>query len=185
MSLLSMNRGLVLGFVVAILLLVPVYAADNESFQGQATRIVAKIVPEFAIPSDAHITIEFGTVKETSAWARTYPFQGAVITLDPEKLENLSDAQLTGLLAHELSHLEVYERMNWITLAFYGLRYSFSDTFKRTVEREADLLAIQHGFGKELLAYREYRLATGSSDDVVFIQTYYMSPEEIRTTLAA
>jgi hypothetical protein len=175
-----MRRSFIFGFIVAILLIAPAYAAESESFQGQATRIVAKLVPEFAIPSDAHITLEFGPVKETSAWARNYPLQGAVITLDPEKLANLSDGQLTGLLAHELSHLEVYERMSWITLAFYGLRYSLSDSFKRTVEREADLLAIQHGFGKELLMYREHRLETGSMEDVAFIQTYYLSPDEIK-----
>lgn len=97
----------------------------------------------------------------------------------------MSDAQLTGLLAHELSHIEVYERMSWPMLALYGLRYSLSDSFKRMVEREADMLAIQHGFGDELLAYREHRLATGNAEDVVFIQAYYLSPDEIRTVVAA
>jgi hypothetical protein len=181
----KMGRGFVFGFIVAILLIAPVFAAENESFEGQATRIVSDIVRDFAIPSDTHITLEFGSVRETSTWARRYPFEGVVITLDPEKLANISDAQLTGLLAHELSHIEVYERMNWFMLGLYGLRYSFSDNFKRTVERDTDLLAIRHGYGEELLAYREYRLATGSMEDIVFIQAYYLSPDEIRIALIA
>jgi Zn-dependent protease with chaperone function len=180
-----MRGRLFFGFIVAIFLMASAFAAENESFQAQSTRIISEIVRDFAIPADAHITLEFGEVDEASAWARTYPFQGDIITLDPEKLVNISDAQLTGLLAHELSHIEVYERMNWFILAMYGLRYSLSDSFKRTVEREADMLAIQHGFGEELLAYREYRLTTGDAEDVAFIRAYYLTVEDIQRELAA
>jgi hypothetical protein len=75
--------------------------------------------------------------------------------------------------------IETYSHMHFISLAFYGMHYQFSSTFKREVERETDEKAIAHGFGLELKGFRLYRLQTASEKDKVLLETYYLSSDEI------
>jgi hypothetical protein len=40
----------------------------------------------------------------------------------------------------------------------YGLKYTFSDSFKKACEHQADSIAIEHGFHKEIIATKKFLL---------------------------
>ena len=170
--------GIFLGIMV--ILLIGAGAVRSGSLEERSISIVAEMRQNFSIPETEKITISLASVENGAAEARKYPFKGAVIKLDENELSNLSDDELAGLMAHELAHIRVYSGMNWASLVFYGLRYEFSDSFKREVERGTDILTIQHGFGKELASFREYRLRTANDADREMLRDYYLSPKEIR-----
>ena len=70
--------------------------------------------------------------------------------------------------------------MGWLKLAFFAIHYSISDNFRKEVERKTDIKTIEKGYGEELLAFREYRLKTGSEKDKKILINYYLSPQEIK-----
>jgi len=151
------------------------------NLEEKSSSIVVEMRQNFSMPETEKITIFLASVANGAAEARRYPIRGAVIKLDGIELSNISDDELAGLMAHELAHLETYWGMNWLQLAFYGLRYEFSGDFRREAERETDMIAIQRGFGRELASFREYRLRTARDADKKIIEEYYLSPEEIKT----
>ena len=69
-----------------------------------------------------------------------------VILINP-KTEKLDNKQLTGLLAHELSHFETPKRYR---LIFYWI----IPRVRKIIETETDQLAIRKGYGKELYEWR-------------------------------
>ncbi len=154
-----------------------VNANEIDDFSKQAGFIVEDLKGNFSL---SNVELKFADVRDGSAEAKRYPFRGYVIVLDYSELENASDFELRGMMAHELGHLETYSRMSWLGLAGYALHYEFSSKFRKEVERETDMIVIQHGFGEELLAFREYRLRTGSEKDKKILGDYYLSLEEIK-----
>jgi hypothetical protein len=58
-----------------------------------------------------------------------------------------------GILSHEFAHLTCYNNKTSLQLIIYGIGYYFN---RRKIERETDQIAIQHGFGKELLEYNRF-----------------------------
>jgi len=91
------------------------------------------------------------------------------------------------MLAHELGHIDTYSKMKFSEFALYSMIYILSDLsiigkdFQIKVERSTDIIAIEHGFGKELENYRIRRLNTGTERDKKYIAETYLSPEEIRS----
>lgn len=62
------------------------------------------------------------------------------------------NAQL-GVLGHELSHILDYKsKNNWQMLGF-GIKYVFR---KKAIEAETDCIAVERGFGEELIEYTRY-----------------------------
>ena len=96
-----------------------------------------------------------------------------------KQLQGINNVELKGLLAHEMSHLETYSKMNYIQLIFYALHYESSDDFEKQVERSTDMKAIEKGYGKELSDYREFRLKTANEKDRKVLEKYYLGVEEI------
>ena len=123
----------------------------------------------------------FKKVNDGSAEAKKYPLIRYEIIIDIDELKNISDFELRGLFSHELAHLESYSKLNWLQLGTFAIFYSISDGFKKKVERATDIRTIEKGFGKELLAFREYRLRTASENDKKILMTYYLSPDEIKS----
>jgi len=158
-----------------------VYAKENHSdLLEKSTNITDEIKYDFPSIQNKKITIDIKKINEGSAEAKKYPIKGYVIVIDPEKLQNVSYFELKGLFAHEFSHLEQYSKMSWLQLGFFAILYSVSDDFKKRVERKTDMTVIEKGFGRELLAFREYRLRTGSEQDKKALIDHYLSLEEIR-----
>lgn len=64
-------------------------------------------------------------------------------------IAKLQDEVIIGLMAHELSHV-VYD----VKLSFFEKIINIISSVNE--EREADLMAINHGFGLELLAFHKW-----------------------------
>jgi len=65
---------------------------------------------------------------------------------------------LIGWFAHELGHIVDYEIRSNMSMIGYGLKYKFSDKFKKACEHQADSIAIEHGFHEEIIATKTYLL---------------------------
>jgi hypothetical protein len=62
-----------------------------------------------------------------------------------------SDIALKGALAHELSHKVDYKKMNIFQVLIIKSRYKKDANFKKKIECNADKIAIERGFGEELI----------------------------------
>lgn len=173
---------LLLSFVLGIVCIVsPVYGMTDEAFLDRVQNLSDTIDDAYQIEGEVGFSLK--RIEIGSAETRRYPFGRFVLILDKSKLEHASEYELTGLLAHELGHLEAYSAMNWISFGFFTVRYVLSDQYVETIEKNTDRTAVAKGFGEELLAYRTYRLAHSSGEEHAFLETRYLSPEEIRTLL--
>jgi len=74
------------------------------------------------------------------------------IYYDPNQIKkyNFSEKALKGILAHELSHQIDYKTKSIFLRLFFKFKYINNIKFKKQIEREADKIAIQRGFGEEL-----------------------------------
>ena len=97
---------------------------------------------------------ELSFSKNYTGLALKLPFFRVIIL--HKRAINYSEKLLTGILAHELCHLETWEK--------FPLRYYFLNVlegifkkFRRKVERETDMCSIRKGYGEELYAYRKFR----------------------------
>lgn len=100
---------------------------------------------------------------------------------DNIKVEDLSEDVLVGWFAHELGHIVDYEPYSTFEMIKYGLKYVFSDEFKKKVEYAADYIAITYDFKKEILASKRYILENDLLDDAYKnkIKKYYLSIDDV------
>jgi len=85
-----------------------------------------------------------------------------------------------GGVAHELSHIEMFKKWGLLkTILFTSLQY-FSDNYRKRIERGADLLAIEKGYGKELHISRKNFLLKTTKEVKETIKKYYLSLNEIK-----
>lgn len=89
-----------------------------------------------------------------------YKIQLAETVRDAEDLiiAEVPEDVLKGWFAHELGHIVDYEIRSNMSMVGYGLRYKFSDKFKKACEHQADSIAIEHGFHEEIIATKRYLL---------------------------
>ncbi|MBP6866213.1 MAG: hypothetical protein KBC12_01565 [Candidatus Pacebacteria bacterium] len=67
-------------------------------------------------------------------------------------LDTLSTDAILGWYAHELGHVVDYERRGRFRTFWIGIQYLFSPKGRTKLEYRADRIAIEHGYGCELLA---------------------------------
>ncbi|MFT6998573.1 MAG: hypothetical protein ACJAQ4_002335 [Cryomorphaceae bacterium] len=91
---------------------------------------------------------------------KRYKVQLAKSVCDAEELliEEVPRVVLKGWFAHELGHIVDYEIRSNVSMIGYGLKYTFSDSFKKACEHQADSIAIEHGFHKEIIATKKFLL---------------------------
>jgi hypothetical protein len=88
------------------------------------------------------------------------------------------DAQL-GVLGHELGHIVQFNNCDKKQLLRSWLSYT-NFFVKREIERNADVLAIEHGLGKQLHVYSVFiRQIKGYLEKRKEIETNYLKPHEI------
>ena len=104
-----------------------------------------------------------------------------LIFQDDRKLYQLPHAVLVGWFAHELGHLKDYQSRSGFGLLRLGIAYSLLPAYKIGVERKADLLALQNGFGPYLERTKRFLLREGGINPAYLarLKKYYMSIEEI------
>jgi hypothetical protein len=98
-------------------------------------------------------------------------------------LKNLPFDARVGVIGHELGHVVQYSKMGRLELINSLLSY-MKPSFQRRIERAADLAAIVHGLGKQLLEHAVYiRSIPGYVQERESINKNYLKPKEIRQYL--
>ncbi len=99
------------------------------------------------------------------------------------KETNFSKSALMGVLAHELAHQVDYKQMNFVERLFLRIQYT-NYKFKRRIEIQTDLIAVQRGFGKELIQlYKEAEKRFNATRFRERIKPFHLTPSEIQTMI--
>jgi len=84
-----------------------------------------------------------------------------------------------GLFAHELGHIASYQRRSLFNRMLFIWNYYLSDAARREVEREADMIAIEVGYGKELVLTRSLAIRDYDEKRVRKMRDVYFWPDEL------
>ncbi len=96
-------------------------------------------------------------------------------------VENLPSEALVGWIGHELGHIMDYQTKTGLGLIRFGIGYLTSEKYLKKAEQTADLYAINHHLGSEILSTKNFIL---DNADIPLaykerIRRLYMSPEEV------
>jgi hypothetical protein len=96
-------------------------------------------------------------------------------------IDEIPDDVLIGWLGHELGHVMDYRSRSTIGMLVYGIKYLYSHSHIKEVERAADDYAVKHGMGNYILKTKEFILNNTSLSDSYKnrMRKFYLSPEEI------
>ncbi len=101
------------------------------------------------------------------------------INIDGINRYNWPEDAVRGLFAHELSHMVSYKRRSFIDRQWFVRFYPFSKSIQRSVEKEADEIAIERGYGRELVQLRKYQLKNSDKKRLENVKKVYLSPETL------
>ena len=93
---------------------------------------------------------------------------------------NLNSTQRIGIFSHEIGHIVDYESMSNFGIISFGIQYIFPNS-KRKIEHRVDEIAINHGFGKELIEFTKLAFYGENVPEKYKKKKfkYYYSPEEL------
>jgi hypothetical protein len=96
-------------------------------------------------------------------------------------VENLPTEALVGWLGHELGHIMDYETRSGFGLIRFGIGYLTSERYLKKAEQRADLYAINHHLGSQILSTKHFILDHAEIPLAYKerIRRLYMSPEEV------
>lgn len=96
-------------------------------------------------------------------------------------IDEIPNDVLVGWLGHELGHVMDYRNRSTIGMIIFGLKYLFSKSHIKEVERAADDYAVQHGMGDYILKTKDFILNNTSLSETYknHMRQFYLSPEEI------
>lgn len=91
-----------------------------------------------------------------------------------------SDVKI-GWLGHELGHVMDYSQRTNVGMLIFGIKYLFSSSHIKEVERAADTFAISHGMGDYILKTKNFILDNADLSEKYKerIRRLYISPEEV------
>lgn len=89
------------------------------------------------------------------------------------KKKKFSKTELKSVIAHELSHFAIWQKMGYFKYSFWGMSYWISSQYRKKVEFETDKLAIQKGYARGV-----YSIAKKSK--IKNRTKHYLSAEEIK-----
>lgn len=103
------------------------------------------------------------------------------------EFQDLPDEVIRGWIAHEAGHLVDYLNRPWLGMLSFGVNYAFNRPFLREAEKRADHIAVEHGFGREIVATKNYLLNNGALPKKYRrrLRKYYLSPDEIEGLILA
>lgn len=92
-----------------------------------------------------------------------------------------------GWFAHELGHIVDYLNRPVLGMISFGLGYALWSRYMRKAERVADTIAVNHGFGEEVRATKNYLLkhATLPAHYKRRLKKYYLSADELEGVILA
>ncbi len=123
---------------------------------------------------------ESGRKKFKSASADTYYFILFWRVRLGKKLSGLPKEFVKAILAHELSHIEIFQKRSFVKRIISSFKCRFSKSFREDEERNTDRLVVEKGYGKELYSFRKYNLSVADKKTKLKIKKYYLSPKEIK-----
>ncbi|WP_194851273.1 hypothetical protein [Nonlabens antarcticus] len=96
-------------------------------------------------------------------------------------IDEVPNDVLIGWLGHELGHVMDYRSRSTISMLIFGLKYLYSPSHIKEVERTADDYAVKHGMGNYILKTKDFILNNTSLSDSYkdHMRKFYLSPEEI------
>lgn len=88
---------------------------------------------------------------------------------------------LIGWFGHELGHIMDYRQRNSLDLLWFGIKYVFSDSYIKKVERAADYYAVSAGMEAYIIGMKRFILNRSDIEESYKqrIKKYYLSPDEI------
>lgn len=174
--------SLIFVLIIAILFLKSAGAngnhfTDEESFRNASVKAIEEIKDEAGMAGK--VTLVIKKLRRGSAESKRLPFKGDIIAVDYEKLRGANEVELKGLFAHELMHLRDYGERSWLSMIVLGVKYSFSESYRKELERQTDILAVKEGYGKELIAFKKFKQRTASEKELARYNKLYLSIEEV------
>lgn len=102
-------------------------------------------------------------------------------------VQELPKKVVVGWFAHELGHIVDYLNRPLLGMISFGLGYALWSKYMRKAERVADTIAVNHGFGAEIWATKQYLLkhATLPPHYKQRLQKYYLSADELEGLIVA
>lgn len=105
------------------------------------------------------------------------------IQIDDEEftISDIPSDVIVGWLGHELGHIMDYSGRTNIGMLIFGIRYLFSSTHIKKVERTADTYAIAHGMGEYIIKTKDFILENADISEKykARIRRLYISSEEV------
>lgn len=104
------------------------------------------------------------------------------LKLNQEKIDitTLPFEVLVGWIGHELGHIMDYKDRSAFSLIGFGVSYVLSEKFIQVAEKTADLYALEHGLGNNIVETKNFVLnhADIPAEYKERVRQLYMSPEE-------
>ncbi|OAV44352.1 hypothetical protein [Lewinella sp. 4G2] len=103
------------------------------------------------------------------------------------KIHKVPKEVVVGWFAHELGHVVDYLHRPALGMVSFGLGYALWSRYMRAAERRADQIAVNHGFGQEIIATKNYLMghSTLPPHYKKRLEKYYLSADEIEGLIAA
>ncbi len=93
-----------------------------------------------------------------------------------EQIRNFPKNKIKIILFHELCHLQIFRKWGWIWTNIEYFFYSISEKYRTKIEKDANILMIKKGYGKEILAVRKENLERGLTFSLTAKEIkYYMN----------
>ncbi len=89
-----------------------------------------------------------------------------------------------GLFAHELAHIASYKRRAFLNRMLFVWNYYLSEAARRAVEREADEIAIEKGYGNALVLTRMLAIRDYDDARVGKMRGVYYWPEDLEKIIS-
>ncbi len=119
------------------------------------------------------------------AFGMSHPFSlNLIIDIDGINKHQWPKEAVIGLFAHELSHMVSYERRGFCGRMLYIWNYPFSVAKRQKVEHEADNIAIERGYGDELVQERIYQFRIDDAEHLKKQKEVYFWPETLKQMIS-
>lgn len=119
-----------------------------------------------------------------TAFGMSAPFKKIYININEINKYNWPEDAVRGLFAHELSHQVQYKRRSFMGRYLWLWNYAFSGSKRRKVEKEADEIALERGYEKEIVRVRTFYLYHSDKKHADTGKKYYLSVEDLEKIIA-
>jgi hypothetical protein len=144
-------------------------------------KIINRLRKDFPVLEKVNLEIKIKKLNMGSMRIERHLFNKYSITIGLGGYDDATDEELMGSLAHELCHLEDFEKVSYLSYLFNLVKYLLSKKVMVKSEIKNDMKTIRKGYGRELAASRLYREKKNPSNrDIEKNKRPFMLSEEIK-----